>query len=207
MAFLESRLEARITRGVTFTETVPGRTLRRYASGGLDQEFIASAPILRCDLSHGVRSAEDYQAILDAWMVVMFTPYEGLRVKNWRDYLATQSNTSATFLAASTTQLQLQRKHTFGGITFLRDIKKPCASPVVTVYRTRSGSSSSIASTVDTVTGIATISGHVGGDTYTWEGEFDFPMTFSDNEWQATLEVSTQNLHVVSGSISMEEVR
>lgn len=198
MAFLESRLDARITRGVTFTETVPGRTLRRYASGGLDQEFIASAPILRCDLSHGVRSADDYQSILDAWMVVMFTPYEGLRVKNWRDYQATSTNSAVASLGAG--EYQLQRKHTFGAVSYYRDIKKP-VSGTVAVF---DAGGTPLTATVDYTDGTFTV---LSGTPSYWTGQFDFPMTFSDNEWQATLEVSTQNLHVVSGSISMEEVR
>jgi uncharacterized protein (TIGR02217 family) len=206
MAFLEQRIDAKITRGVRFTETVPGRVMNRYPNGRLVQNFEGEVPLTTCDLAHGVRSSADFQALLDAWYIVNFTPYEGLRVKNWRDYIATQTNTSATFLSGSTTQLQLQRLHTFGGVTFLRDIRKPCASPAVVVYRTRTGATSSIAATVDTTTGIATISGHVSGDTYTWTGEFDIPMTFTDNEWAATLEVHTSNLHLVSGTVRMEEL-
>jgi uncharacterized protein (TIGR02217 family) len=204
MAFLEQRLDPKITAGVVFTETIPGRSLIRFPSGRLEQNFLSSVPLLTCELSHGVRTAADYQTVLDAWFVINCTPYEGLRVKNWRDYRATQSNTSLRFLTGST--WQLCRRHTFGGITLLRDITKPCASPAVVVYRTRSGSVTTATATVDTTTGIATITGHVGGDTYTWEGEFDFPMTFSSNEWGASLEVSTNNLHVISGSIQMEQV-
>ncbi len=207
MSFLESRLDAKITRGVVFTETVPGRIITRTPSGRSVQQFAASMPLTRCDLAHGVRTAAEYQTVLDAWYIVSFTPYTGLRVKNWRDFTATLDNTTATFESGSTTVLQLQRKHTFGGVTFKRDITKPCASPVPAVYRTRTGSTSLITSSVDTTTGLATISGHMSGDTYTWTGEFDIPMMFSANEWTATLEVHTQNLHVVSGTIAMEEIR
>ena len=35
---------------------------------------------------------------------------------------------------------------------------------------------------IDTATGIATISGHVSGDTYNWAGEFDVPVTFSGSK-------------------------
>lgn len=98
------------------------------------------------------------------------------------------------------------RRHLFGGIEYLRSIKKPCASPASTVYRTRSGSTTLISATVDTTTGIATISGHVVGDTYTWAGEFDVPVTFVDDEWTSSLEVNTQNLHVMSQSIKLEEL-
>jgi hypothetical protein len=207
MAFLESRIDPRITMDVVFEETVPGRAMSQTRSGKTIQEFLASAPLTVCDLAHGPKSARDYQALIDAWYIVMFTPYEGLRVKNWRDYIATQANTTATFLTGSTTELKLQRLHSFGGIQFKRDIVKPCAAPAVAVYRTRGGSPSVITAAVDTTTGIATISGHVDGDTYAWTGEFDLPMTFSDNKWSATLIPGGASAAVVSGTIKMQEIR
>jgi hypothetical protein len=33
------------------------------------------------------------------------------------------------------------------------------------------------------------------------------PVTFTDDAWMADLEVSTQNLHVTSSSIVLEEIR
>jgi uncharacterized protein (TIGR02217 family) len=204
MAFLEQRLDSKITAGVVFTETMPGRSLIRFASGRLEQNFLSSQPLLTCELSHGVRSAADYQTVLDAWMVVMCTPFEGLRVKNWRDYQATQQNTSLRFIVGST--WQLCRRHVFGGIELLRNITKPVAG-TVTVFRLRTGVTTTASASIDSATGIATISGHSTGDTYTWSGEFDFPMTFTSNEWGASLEVNTTNLHVVSGSIQMEQLQ
>lgn len=205
MAFLESRLDPKITQGVTFTETVPGRTIARLPNGRLAQNFTAAMPLTRCDLLHGVRSAAEYQTVLDAWYIVNFTPYEGLRVKNWRDFRATAANTTLTLITGAT--WQLQRLHTFAGINFKRDIKKPCASPAIVITRNRSGSFTTASATVDTTTGIATISGHVSGDTYTWSGEFDIPMTFSKNEWSATLDGGGGDVYAVSGSIEMEEIR
>lgn len=206
MAFLEQRLDTRITHGAIGGPSVPGRVKRYLPNGELYQNFTSTRPVHRYDVSHGLRSRADFQTVLDAFYVVMFTPYTGLRYKDWRDFIATQANTRATLLAGSTTQLQLQRRHVFGGIQFLRDIKKPCAAPTPTVYRTRSGSTSSISATVDTTTGIATISGHVNGDTYTWIGEFDVPVTFVDDEWTGSLEVNTENLHVNSAPIKLEEL-
>ncbi|MBA3588306.1 DUF2460 domain-containing protein [Methylibium sp.] len=205
MAFLEQQLDARITRDTTFTESVPGRSLIRLPNGRLSQNFVSALPILRCELAHGIRTAANYQTVLDAWMVVNFTPYDGLRVKNWRDYTATQSNSKLTLVSGS--NYQLQRRHVFGGVEMLRNIIKPVNNGALTVFRTRAGTVTTASATVDYATGIAAITGHVAGDTYTWLGEFDFPMTFSENEWSAALEVSVHNLHVVSGSITLEEVR
>lgn len=197
MAFLEARLDAKVTRSVQFIETVPGRDLIRYQSGKLKQNFTAALPITRCELIHGLRSSADYQIVLDAWYIVMFTPYEGLRVKNWRDYIATRTNTSLTLITGSI--YQLNRKHTFGGINFIRPIYKPVSGTVV-VY---DAGGTPLTASIDYATGRATVTGTPAS----WSGEFDLPMTFTDNEWSASLEVSTNNLHVFSGSIALEEIR
>ena len=76
--------------------------------------------------------------------------------------------------------------HDLTGLEFLRRIQKPTAGAIV--YRTRAGSVATATATVDTSTGIATITGHVAGDTYTWAGEFDVPVTFTDDAWVQQLE-------------------
>lgn len=197
MAFLEQRLDTKITRGCSFHIDQPNRTMLRRSGGKLKQVFGASLPIHRCDLSHGIRSRDDFQQVLDLFYIVMFTPYEGFRVKDWRDFLATATNSAVELVSG--TNYQLQRKHTFGGVNFLRDITKP-VSGTVQVY---SGANALLPATVDYETGIATVT---GTPAY-WTGEFDMPMTFSDNTWTGTLEVHTNNLHVSSSPIRLEEVR
>jgi uncharacterized protein (TIGR02217 family) len=204
MNFLEQRLDTRITHGAKGGPTVPGRSKFYLPNGRLRQKFAASMPIHKYDVSHGLRSRADFQILLDLFYVVMFTPYEGFRFKDWRDFIATQANSRCTLISGS--NYQLQRVHTFGAATFLRDIKKP-VSGTVTVFRTRGGVVSAAAAIIDYTTGIAAVSGHVAGDTYTWTGEFDVPVTFTDDAWMADLEVSTQNLHVTSSSIVLEEIR
>lgn len=203
MAFLEQRLNTRIEQGAQGGPTVPGRTKAYTPSGKLRQNFVARAPIHRFDVSHGLRQQADYQAVLDIWYVVNFTPYEGFRFRDWRDYRATAANSRCTLISGST--YQLQRVHSFGGIEFLRNIYKPVAGVVIT--RTRSGTPSTATATVDTTTGVATISGHLAGDTYTWTGEFDLPVTFSDDSWVSTLEGAAPNLIIVAPSIALEEIR
>ena len=67
--------------------------LKLYASGGqLEQVFGDTPPLHRVNLALGVRSKTDFQTLVDAFYVVMFTPYTGLRVKNWQDYQATATN-------------------------------------------------------------------------------------------------------------------
>jgi uncharacterized protein (TIGR02217 family) len=205
LPFLENRIDPKITQGAQGGPYVVGRTKRYGASGSLTQNFIASMPMHRYDLSHGVRSREDFQSVLDAFYVVMFTPYAGLRYKDWRDFKATQANSKLTLITGAT--YQLQRKHLFGGVTVLRDIKKPVTGTVV-VYRTRSGSVTTATASIDYTTGIATISDHAGGDSYAWAGEFDVPVTFTDDEWTASLEIANDaTAWMTSGAIKLEEIR
>jgi hypothetical protein len=62
--------------------------------------------------------------------------------------------------------------------------------------------------TVDTTTGLATIAGHVNGDTYTWVGEFDVPVAFADDNMEAEIIDNGGDEYLVAWrSIVVEEVR
>jgi uncharacterized protein (TIGR02217 family) len=195
--FLEARIRECVTENTVFEVDHPART-KIYGSGGrLEQVFGDTPPLHKVDLAFGIRSVADYQACIDAFYILMFTPYSGLRVKNWNDYRAVKANSTLTALGGGT--WQLQRKHTFGSITLKRNIKKPCASPVVQIY---DSSDALLASTVDSTTGIATVT---GTPSY-WIGEFDLPMTFSENKWRAQLQLSTADLYMANEPVPMEEV-
>lgn len=204
MAFLEQRIDPKITEGARGGPTNFGRTKTYMPGGKLRQNFAWSMPRHSYDISYGVKSAEYFESVLSLYYVVNFTPYEGFRYKDWRDFEATQANSTLTLITGAT--YQLQRAYTFASVTFKRDIKKP-VSGTVTVYRTRASVVSVASASIDYTTGIATISGHVGGDTYTWTGEFDVPVTFVDDEWLADLEGSTENLFVASQPIKLEEIK
>ena len=204
MAFLEQRMSVRIEQGAQGGPTVPGRIKTYLPNGRLAQTFTASAPIHRWDVSHGIKRLADQQAVLDLWYVVMFTPYNGFRFRDWRDYQATQTNSRCTLISGS--DYQLQRVHSFGGVEFLRAIYKPVAATVA-VWRTRASVVTAATATVSGTTGVAAISGHVAGDTYTWSGEFDLPVTFSDDTWVTRLEGAAPNLIAVNEPIKLEEIR
>ena len=55
MAFLESRLDSKITHGAQGGPTVPGRIKTYLPNGRLSQSFGATMPIHRFDISHGLR--------------------------------------------------------------------------------------------------------------------------------------------------------
>jgi uncharacterized protein (TIGR02217 family) len=197
MAFLEQRLDSKIEHGAKGGPTNPGRVKAYTRSGKLSQGFYASMPIHRYDVSHGIRNKADFQRVLDLWYVVNFTPYEGFRFKDHRDYQGTRANTALTLVSGST--YQLQRAYTFGASTFLRNIYKPVEETVI-VY---DADGDVLDSTVDYTTGIATVTGTPDS----WAGEFDVPVTFTDNEWASSLEVHTENLHLRIDPIKLEEIR
>lgn len=206
MAFLEERLPITITVGST-GGPVAKRTKVYVQSGRLLQNFEWSRPLHRYDLSYGIKTLAHFEAVRAMWYVVMFGgPYEGFRVRDWSDYQATQANSGLTVQGGSPTEWQLQRVYTVGSVSYRRNIYKLDGAPVI--YRTRSGVTSQIATTADLNTGIADISGHVGGDTYTWEGNFDVPVTFSDDALdQIEITGNAQDLLQSLPSIKVEELR
>lgn len=204
LPFLEARVDDDVSRGMQSTPTVPGRVKRYTPAGRLSQNYSAALPIHRYELTHGVRLASQYHAILDLFYVVHFTPYAGFRLRDWRDYKLSQANSRLVFIAGST--WQIHRVHVFGGAEFLRPVYKPTTG--VAIWRTRSGLVSAASASVDTTSGIATIAGHVSGDTYTAEGEYDMPVTFTDDEWGAEIVTSTiTDEIVIAGQIKLEEIR
>ena len=205
MAFLESRLDPVITRGAVRKVTQPGRR-KTYVSGRLEQDFNNTLPVHTYEVSHGMRDAmirggltpeRSYFKVLDLFYVVMFTPYEGFRFKDWADYQGVRDNTALQLISGTT--WQLHRKHTFGGVDFFRPIYKP-VDGTVTVY---DASDATLTGTLDATTGQWTGS---GTPSY-WIGEFDVPVTFSSDEWSAELQVATQNMHVLNGTVQVEEIR
>ena len=197
MAFLESRMSARIERGAKGGPTNRGRRKVYSTSGKMNQVFEWSAPISEFDISHGILLPDGYAEIEAMWHVIHFTPYSGFRFRNWADYQAVKANTTLTNIVSNT--YQLQRKHTFASITYKRNIYKPNAG--VTVY-----DSSDVACTasVNTATGIATVTS--GTPSY-WIGTFDIPVTFKDNDLMMRLDGTTSNLLLVADSIILEEIR
>lgn len=209
LPFLEQRMDDAVSRGMRRIKTVPGRTLRYGPTGALAQNFSAALPIHRYDVVPGIKTIAQFQTVEALWYVVNFGadgPYAGFRLKDWGDYKLNQANSSLTFVDADVDYWQLNRIYLFGGAAaFVRPISKPNAG--VVIKRNRSGVISTASAAVDTTNGHVTISGHVGGDTYTAEGTFDVPVTFSDNEWDAEINGGQPNLIEISGRVRLEELR
>lgn len=107
---------------------------------------------------------------------------DGFRFKDWGDYKATRQPLS--LITGSI--YQLNQTYVRGLRTFTRPIYKP-VNGKVTVFRTRAGVTSSISPTIDTTNGQITVSGHVAGDSYSWTGEFDVPVVFNSDAFEAQI--------------------
>ena len=148
------------------------------------------------------------------WYAVNFAPYEAFRFRDWADYLATAANSRLVFITGTT--WQMQRVYTTGAVSFYRTITRPCATPGATIWRTRSGVVTQVyIASVNYSTGVVTSAnqatpgdgGHLAGDTYTWAGPFDVPVTFADDSLPQQLESGRDGPVATFQSIKLEEVR
>lgn len=203
MTFLERRLSDAIVRGSSGGPF--GARLKAYAGGRLQQSFLRTRSMRRYDISMGIKTRDDFEEVRALFYVVMFEHYEGFRVKDWSDFELTQENSVLTFISGS--DWQIYRRYSHGAYTHDRIIQKPVDGTIV-VYRTRAAVVSVATAAVDATTGIATIAGHVGGDTYTCAGQFDVPVTFVDDAMDSVrVDGVTSNLLDELPSIMLEEIR
>ncbi|MES2959806.1 MAG: DUF2460 domain-containing protein [Pseudomonadota bacterium] len=202
MAFLEHRISVAITRGSRGgprSDRVKAYTRSRH----LSQDFGSSRLLQGYDVSYGIKTLRNFEEIRDLFYVVMGGAYEGFRYKDWNDFRLAYDNSTLTLISGS--DWQIGRLHTAGAGSFARSVHKLVAAP--TIRRDRSGALSTASATVDVNTGIATISGHVEGDVYSALGEFDVPVTFSDNVLD-TIEVDGNLTKLMQRlpSIRLEEI-
>jgi uncharacterized protein (TIGR02217 family) len=198
VSIIETRISARITRDLTFKVRQPARTKVYHDDGSITQVFTALVAKHEVELQHGLKSRSDFQELVDAFYAVMFGGYEGLRVRNWQDYILTLTNSAVESLGSGV--YQIQRKHTFGAATIYRDIVKP-VSGTIAVY---DASNTPLTPTVDYTAGTFTVA---SGTPAKVSGEFDLPMTFVSDEWVGRLLGMATDGPLIDGEpIMMEEL-
>lgn len=176
MAFFEAQFPPCVS--VNMTGGPRFFTNKAYMVGGQRiSNRLAQYPLQEFSLAHPIKPEDEFEE-LRAFFYVVGGDADGFRFKDWSDYAVTAAQSSTTLVSGSV--YQLNKKYVFGSRTFTRPIYKPRAG--VQVFRTRSGTTTNITgtSTVITTTGQLEVSGHVGGDVYTWSGEFDVPAVFKD---------------------------
>ena len=108
--------------------------------GDADQKFNARS---------GLKDIADINLVVDFFYARM-GKHRGFRYKDFRDFIATQQ----VMTVDGSNQLQLVRNYISGPTTFKRTIRKPVASPAVTMRR---NSSPFAAFSLDLTTGLATL--------------------------------------------------
>lgn len=140
-------------------------------------------PQHRWDVSHAVRVQADLDA-LRAFFLAMNGKLHGFRFKDWSDYqtLITQGVVSGI----TSTTFQLVKRYANGAVSKDRNITKPIAAGFVlkdtgvTLVLTTDY-------TLNTVTGVVTTTIPRTAANLTWSGEFDVPMRFDTDEFQAEI--------------------
>jgi uncharacterized protein (TIGR02217 family) len=174
MAFFDHRLSDRIERGAVFGP-MWSTTLPQARGGAEYPNRNWTYPLHGGDIAMALRTNADFEAVR-AMFYNVYGMTDCFRFRDWSDYQLTQTNSSLVFITGST--WQINRVYSIGSCSFVRPILKIADSPAAVIYRNRASVISVATSSVATSTGIATISGHVGGDTYTCVGQFDVPVRF-----------------------------
>lgn len=155
-------------------------------------------PLHRYDITQAVREEADFAELREFFFNVGGRA-DAFRFKDLADYRATAQPLAAVTVG---TLYQLTKVYTRGARSFSRTINKPVNS--IAVFR----NGSSISPTIDYTTGRVTISGHTGGDVYTWTGEFDVRVAFtSDAMEHEIVNKGSGGLLIQWPSIQVEERR
>jgi hypothetical protein len=124
MSFFEERFDERL---------VVTQSGKRYTNR--NWQF----PLHRYDVSHAVKTADDFE-VVRAMFYNVAGAFDGFRFKDWSDYVLTRDNSEISDSIGSPSEWQIYRLYVVGARTFRRPIFKPCATPTLKVWRTRSGS-------------------------------------------------------------------
>lgn len=129
----------------------------------------------------------------DALAVAMFFRarmgrLRGFRFRDWMDYQATQEALTNPYPLAA---MQLVKTYSSGGVSEVRNIKKPIASTVIMERNTGGGWaawSSGGNWSLDATTGVVTVTTPTAGHLYRWTGEFDVPVRFDSDKLKFSFE-------------------
>lgn len=210
MPFLEERITTAVRRGTSGGPTASRRKVYNEAGGLAGQVFLRSQPLHRYRFDFGNKLLDGAEAVRDFFYVVMFGApggggYTGFRVRDWNDYQLTQAKSRLVFISG--TEWQIYRRYAAGAGEFVRKVKKTEAGTEI-IYRTRAAVVTVATAAVNANTAIATITGHLGGDTYTCAGNFDVPVTFSSDDALASvaLDGNVEQILQSFGEIELEEL-
>jgi uncharacterized protein (TIGR02217 family) len=193
--FYEFQLDPRLSFG--YKGGPMWNTQKVITIGG--QRFVNknwSAPLHRFDFSHSIKTMADFAIVRNLFMVVSGA-FDGFRFKDWHDFKVVRSESALTLVSGS--DYQLGKNYVAGSRTFTRTITKPVTGSV-TIYD--AGGSPLVAS-IDTTTGIATVSGTPDS----WAGAFDVPVAFEKDEFDPEIIDHGEDYLIEWGGVVVEEIR
>lgn len=174
MSYLDVTFPPRIALGASRTanwSTTVARTFGGYTKR--NQNWSRAKHIF--DLSFAVRTVTDYRDI-EAHFHQVRGQASTFPFKDYLDFQCSAAQSACTLVTGSTYQLGKK----YGSTSpWVRKITRP--KTAIAVYRTRSGNTSPITPTIDYTTGKITVTGHQGGDVYTWAGEFYVPCRYASD--------------------------
>ncbi len=187
MAFIESpRFPEDISYGVTFGPEF-STTIAQTVGGQEIRNRNRTRALCVGECAHALKTKAQFDNLLKFFRS-MGGRFHAFRFKDWSDYACDVSQGTLTLVSGSSYQMNKVYQSAVG-FSELRKITKP-VSGTIAIFRTRSGTTTNItgSSTIDTTTGLVTITGHVSGDVYTWSGEFDVPCRFDTDRMAVNIE-------------------
>lgn len=197
-------------------QTLLGRTIGGWENANEDWEDARH----EYEVAHAIRTQSEYAAVR-----AHFHMARG-RARKWRfpdplDYHTNESGINGTgedtrqpaLATATANQYQAHKRYGTGVDAYDRKITR-LRTGTIAVYRTRGATITNItgSTTIAVETGIFTVTGHVGGDTYQWTGEFDVPCRYDVDRLPAAIPnkqggTNAPELFVEGGAIPIVEVR
>lgn len=169
-------------------------------------------PRRQYDVAYGIKGKDDVAAVLRFFVARQGATY-GFRYKDWTDFTSSEDGVSVPAATdqtigagdGDTTQFQLVKTYSSGGIDRLRTVNKPVAGSVAVAI---DGVGQESGWSVDATTGIITFSAAPVLDAVVTAGfEFDVPVRFGEGADQL-LEVSNDDYDVHSfAGINLVELR
>lgn len=159
------------------------------------------------DISFAIRTRSDYMLVREHFHQVRGRA-KSFPFKDFIDFETVQANGFLLDDGVSPSgDYQMYRRYGSGSDAYDRKITRPVTWQI---FRTRSAVVTNVtgASTVDDETGLVTITGHVGGDTYNWSGTFNVPCRYDTDRLPAVAVNKGQGeLLIDCPSIQVVEVR
>lgn len=192
--FDEVQFPVEISEGATVVTSY--NTVVVVTASGAEQRIGTQANgKMMWDVSQGLKTPTQI-ADLIAFFRARKGRLRGFRFKDWTDYKATDAN-MLLLTSGATETYQLRKAYANGGQTEYRKITKPVSGSVTLK---RNGVNMTTGWTLDTTTGIVTVTANLGG-TWTWTGEHDCPARFDTDTMKVNMEAATygnwENIPVV----------